>query len=338
MKNILRLTGLVLTVFLLVLVSSISAEAVELNPSLKINVYCLHNQESTIKNVQVNYNQNIGYYDMAPIAKSSYDYVIREAVNNHQNDIEKYVEHLSKNGFDANILVKKLNTCLPKAIAINEVQETEETPVVQQETKQEVRTAATKTTQTSARTTVANRGTVSTKTTNSQPVAITETKKETTTPVVKVETEKTTTVESKPAASSAPVETKPTYNYKIVITDSMLDRSCYGQSGYLKSTNLCLWAGKSVVGDNKASYYCAHNYTKYGRLITALSVGSYVSINGVPYKIINVTQINKYGNYGSYAENCYYNCFRTRGDKAYFQTCVNGDDSKMVIKEAVPVE
>ena len=52
MKNILRLTGLVLTVFLLVLVSSLSAEAVELNPSLKINVYCLHNQESTIKNVK----------------------------------------------------------------------------------------------------------------------------------------------------------------------------------------------------------------------------------------------------------------------------------------------
>ena len=46
MKNILKLTGLVLTIFLLVLVSSLSVEAVELNPDLKINVYCLHNQES----------------------------------------------------------------------------------------------------------------------------------------------------------------------------------------------------------------------------------------------------------------------------------------------------
>ena len=78
MKNILRLTGLVLTVFLLVLVSSLSVEAVELNPSLKIDVYCLHNQESTIKNVKVNYNQNVSCKAMAPVAKSSYDYIIRE--------------------------------------------------------------------------------------------------------------------------------------------------------------------------------------------------------------------------------------------------------------------
>ena len=332
MKNILRLTGLVLTVFLLVLVSSLSADAVELNPSLKINVYCLHNQESTIKNVQVNYNQNVSCDNVAPIAKSSYDYVVREAVNNHQKDIEKYVEHLSKNGFDAKVLVNKLNSCLPKVIAVNEIEEVKET----QETKQEVKTASTtKNAQNTSRT-VANRGTVSNKastTTTTQPVTKTETKQTST-----VEIQKTTTVESKPAASSAPVETKPSYNFKIVITDSMLDRSCYGQSGYLNSNNLCLWAGKSVVGDNKASYYCAHNFTKYGRLITALSVGSYVSINGKAYKIVKVTQINKYGNYGSYAEDCYYNCFRSRGDKAYFQTCVNGDDSKMVIKEAIPVE
>ena len=325
MKNILRLTGLVLTVFLLVLVSSLSAEAVELNPSLKINVYCLHNQESTIKNVQVNFNQNVSCNKIAPIAKSSYDYVIREAVNNHQNDIEKYVKHLSENGFDANVLVNKLNSCLPKVIGMNEVQEAQETS----ETKQEVKTASTqKTTQSNSRT-VANRGTVSNKTTPAQ----TEVKQTTT-----VETKKTTTVESKPAASSAPVETKPTYNFKIVVTDSMLDRSCYGQSGYLQSNNLCLWAGKSVVGDGRATYYCAHNFTKYGRLINSLSIGSYVSINGKAYKVVNSTQINKHGNYGSYAENCYYNCFRNRGDKAYFQTCVNGDDSKMVIKEAVPVD
>ena len=332
MKNILRLTGLVLTVFLLVLVSSTSTEAVELNPSLKINVYCLHNQESTIKNVQVNYNQNVSCTSMAPIAKSSYDYVVREAVNNHQNDIEKYVEHLSKNGFDANVLVNKLNSCLPKVISMNEVkEEVQET----QEVKHEVKTAnTTKTTQTTSNRTVANRGTVSNKTTTatSQPA----TTQETAQPAV--ETQKTTTVESKPAASSAPVETKITYNHKIVVTDSMLDRSCYGQSGYLNSNNLCLWAGKSVTGDNKASYYCAHNFTKFGRLITSLSVGSYVSINGVTYKVVKSTQINKYGNYGAYAEECYYNCFRNRGDKAYFQTCVNGDDSKMVIKEAVPVE
>ena len=325
MKNILRLTGLVLTVFLLVLVSSLSAEAVELNPSLKINVYCLHNQESTIKNVQVNFNQNVSCNKIAPIAKSSYDYVIREAVNNHQNDIEKYVKHLSENGFDANVLVNKLNSCLPKVIAVDEVQEV-------QETMQEVKTASTqKTTQTNSKT-VANRGTVSNKTTTTPSAAKTETKQTT------FETKKTTTVESKPAASSAPVETKPTYNFKIVVTDSMLDRSCYGQSGYLNSNNLCLWAGKNVVGDGRATYYCAHNFTKYGRLINSLSIGSYVSINGKPYKVVNSTQINKHGNYGSYAENCYYNCFRNRGDKAYFQTCVNGDDSKMVIKEAVPVD
>lgn len=328
MKNILRLTGLVLTVFLLVLVSSLSAEAVELNPSLKINVYCLHNQESTIKNVKISYNQNVSCKNVAPIAKSSYDYVVREAVNNHQNDIEKYVEHLVKNGFDKGTLVNKLNNCLPKVIAVNEVKEE-----VKEETKQETKTASTKTAQNTSKT-VANRGTVSNKTTTttSQPA----TTQETAQPAV--ETQKTTTVESKPAASSAPVETKPTYNHKIVVTDSMLDRSCYGQSGYLNSNNLCLWAGKSVTGDNKASYYCAHNFTKFGRLITSLSVGSYVSINGVTYKVVKSTQINKYGNYGAYAEECYYNCFRNRGDKAYFQTCVNGDDSKMVIKEAVPVE
>ena len=335
MKNILRLTGLVLTVFLLVLVSSLSAEAVELNPSLKINVYCLHNQESTIKNVQVNYNQNVSCDNVAPIAKSSYDYVVREAVNNHQKDIEKYVEHLSKNGFDAKVLVNKLNSCLPKVIAVNEVkEEVQETPEIKQETKT---ASTTKNTQTTSNRTVANRGTVSNKTTSNttttQSAAKTETQQAST-----VETKKTTTVESKPAASSAPVETKPTYNFKIVVTDSMLDRSCYGQSGYLNSNNLCLWAGKSVVGDNKATYYCAHNFTKYGRLINSLSIGSYVSINGKPYKVVNSTQINKHGNYGSYAENCYYNCFRSRGDKAYFQTCVNGDDSKMVIKEAVPVD
>lgn len=328
MKNILRLTGLVLTVFLLVLVSSISAEAVELNPSLKINVYCLHNQESTIKNVQISYNQNVSCKNVAPIAKSSYDHVVREAVNNHQNDIEKYVEHLVKNGFDKDTLVNKLNNCLPKVIAVNEVKEE-----VKEETKQETKTASTKVAQNTSKT-VANRGTVSNKTTTatSQPA----TTQETAQPAF--ETQKTTTVESKPAASSAPVETKPTYNHKIVVTDSMLDRSCYGQSGYLNSNNLCLWAGKSVTGDNKASYYCAHNFTKFGRLITSLSVGNYVSINGVTYKVVKSTQINKYGNYGAYAEECYYNCFRNRGDKAYFQTCVNGDDSKMVIKEAVPVE
>ncbi len=328
MKNILRLTGLVLTVFLLVLVSSISAEAVELNPSLKINVYCLHNQESTIKNVKISYNQNVSCKNVAPIAKSSYDHVVREAVSNHQNDIEKYVEHLVKNGFDKDTLVNKLNNCLPKVITVNEVKEE-----VKEETKQETKTASTKAAQNTSKT-VANRGTVSNKTTTTTSQSATT--QETAQPAV--ETQKTTTVESKPAASSAPVETKPTYNHKIVVTDSMLDRSCYGQSGYLNSNNLCLWAGKSVTGDNKASYYCAHNFTKFGRLITSLSVGSYVSINGVTYKVVKSTQINKYGNYGSYAEECYYNCFRNRGDKAYFQTCVNGDDSKMVIKEAVPVE
>lgn len=328
MKNILRLTGLVLTVFLLVLVSSISAEAVELNPSLKINVYCLHNQESTIKNVKISYNQNVSCKNVAPIAKSSYDHVVREAVSNHQNDIEKYVEHLVKNGFDKDTLVNKLNNCLPKVITVNEVKEE-----VKEETKQETKTASTKAAQSTSKT-VANRGTVSNKTTTTTSQSATT--QETAQPAV--ETQKTTTVESKPAASSAPVETKPTYNHKIVVTDSMLDRSCYGQSGYLNSNNLCLWAGKSVTGDNKASYYCAHNFTKFGRLITSLSVGSYVSINGVTYKVVKSTQINKYGNYGSYAEECYYNCFRNRGDKAYFQTCVNGDDSKMVIKEAVPVE
>lgn len=317
MKNILRLTGLVLTVFLLVLVSSLSADAVELNPSLKINVYCLHNQESAIKNVQISYNQNVSCKSVAPIAKSSYDHVVREAVNNHQKDIEKYVEHLVKNGFDKNTLVNKLNNCLPKVIAVNEVEE------VKEETKQVTKTANAKNTTQNTSRAVANRGATSNQTKTSQPAA---------------EAQKTTTVESKPAASSAPVETKPTYNYKIVVTDSMLDRSCYGQSGYLNSNNLCLWAGKSVTGDNKASYYCAHNFTKFGRLINALSVGSYVSINGKTYKIIKSTQINKYGNYGSYAEECYYNCFRNKGDKAYFQTCVNGNDSKMVIKEAVPVD
>ena len=334
MKNILRLTGLVLTVFLLVLVSSTSTEAVELNPSLKINVYCLHNQESTIKNVQVNYNQNVSCTSMAPIAKSSYDYVVREAVNNHQNDIEKYVEHLSKNGFDANVLVNKLNSCLPKVISMNEVkEEVQET----QEVKNEVKTAnTTKTTQTTSNRTVANRGTVSNKTTATTQPAKTETVQPAQTSTV--ETKKTTTVESKPAASSAPVETKPTYNYKFSVTDGMLDRSCYGQSGYLNSNNLCLWAGKSVTGDGKATYYCAHNFTKYGRLINSLSIGSYVSINGKTYKVTKSTQINKYGDYGDYAKQCYYNCFRNRGDIAYFQTCVNGDDSKMVIKEAVLID
>lgn len=335
MKNILKLTGLVLTIFLLVLVSSLSVEAVELNPDLKINVYCLHNQESTIKNVKVNLNQNVSCNTMAPVVKSSYDYIVRDAVTNHQNDIEKYVTYLCNNGFDKNVLINKLNNCLPKVIAINEVKEEK---VEEVKTENTIKTASTpKTTQSTSKTTtqtVANRGTVPTQTT--QTTQKTETAQPAQTS--KVETQKTTTVESKPAASSAPVETKPTYNYKIVITDSMLDRSCYGQSGYLNSQNLCLWAGKSVVGDNKATYYCAHNFTKYGRLINSLSIGSYVSINGRTYKVTKSTKINKYGDYGDYAKDCYYNCFRSRGDKAYFQTCVNGDDSKMVIKEAVLID
>ncbi len=330
MKNILKLTGLVLTIFLLVLVSSLSVEAVELNPDLKINVYCLHNQESTIENVKVNLNQNVSCKAMAPVVKSSYDYIVRDAVTNHQNDIEKYITYLCNNGFDKNVLINKLNNCLPKVIAINELKEEK---VEEVNTENTVKTASTSKTTTQA---VTNRGFVSNKTTTSQTTKKAETVQPTQTS--KVETQKTTIVESKPAASSAPVETKPTYNYKIVITDSMLDRSCYGQSGYLNSNNLCLWAGKSVVGDNKATYYCAHNFTRYGRLINSLSIGSYVSINGRTYKVTKSTKINKYGNYGDYAKECYYNCFRNRGDKAYFQTCVNGDDSKMVIKEAVLID
>ena len=63
-----------------------------------------------------------------------------------------------------------------------------------------------------------------------------------------------------------------------------------------------------------------------------------VKINGKTYKVTKCTQINKYGDYGDYAKDCYYNCFRNRGDIAYFQTCISGDDSKMVIKEAVLID
>ena len=120
------------------------------------------------------------------------------------------------------------------------------------------------------------------------------------------------------------------------ISSGMLDWSCVRQTGELQTSGLAAWAGDSVVGDNQATYYCAHNHTKYGKAILSLGYGSIVSINGAYYEVVDITYVPKYGYCGSYAENAVYNCYDYNGDIAYFQTCVPNSE-KMVIKEARPI-
>lgn len=123
---------------------------------------------------------------------------------------------------------------------------------------------------------------------------------------------------------------------KMYISSGMLDWSCVRQTGELQSSGLAAWAGDSVVGDNQATYYCAHNHTKYGRQILSLGYGDIVSINGALYEVVDMTYVPKYGYCGSYAENAVYNCYDYNGDIAYFQTCVPNSE-RMVIKEARPI-
>ena len=120
------------------------------------------------------------------------------------------------------------------------------------------------------------------------------------------------------------------------ISSGMLDWSCVRQTGELQTSGLAAWAGDSVVGDNQATYYCAHNHTKYGKAILSLGYGSIVSINGAYYEVVDITYVPKYGYCGSYAENAVYNCYDYNGDIAYFQTCVPNSE-RMVIKEARPI-
>ncbi len=149
-----------------------------------------------------------------------------------------------------------------------------------------------------------------------------------------VETIATTSRSQEEARVEQPTVVETPKSYKLNFSSGSVDRSCYQQSGYLNSNNLCIWAGKGNVNDGQASYFCAHDFTSWGRAINSLYSGDLVLIDGVEYRVINSTLVARHGDHGAYATNAIYDCFEYNGDRAYFQTCVN--DSQMVIKECIP--
>jgi hypothetical protein len=129
-------------------------------------------------------------------------------------------------------------------------------------------------------------------------------------------------------------------DYKLIV--NTVDWSCFEQAGgELQSDNFCVWEGEDRLGDNKASYYMAHNYTCFGKAIASVNAGDLILIHGMEYRAVRTFFI--WDNDGAFFSKARRYCTEEYGDRAFFQTCSgftdpDGDPDRfgLYIVEALP--